>query len=163
WPLNLSVFYPFPGKPHFAMAFAALVVLAGITVLTVRSAKKRPYLLVGWLWYLGTLVPVIGWIQVGSQSMADRYTYLPLIGLFIMIVWGAAELLGGSEERQPVIAAVGAVGIVACGLLASRQLAHWRDSKTLFNHAASVDEQNYMAWAILADLLRVEGQHEEAE
>jgi len=107
WPINLAVFYPFPETIPLWQAAGAGVLLASVTVLVFRAACSKPYLAVGWLWYIGTLVPVIGLVQVGSQSMADRYTYIPLIGLFIIVVWGLWDCQifqrngGGRELYRP--------------------------------------------------------------
>src|SRR3970282_1200297 len=92
WPAHLSALYPYPETLPGWWVFGSMFVLIGVSVAVVRAAQRRPYLAVGWLWYLGTLVPVIGLVQVGNQAMADRYTYVPLIGLFLLIAWGIPEL-----------------------------------------------------------------------
>jgi hypothetical protein len=145
WPRDLSIIYPLdPGMPVWQAA-PAVIVLAVVTVLSVRAARRRPYLIVGWLWYLGTLVPVIGLIQVGEQAMADRYTYIPLVGLFVMIVWGISELAAVRRSRQ-LVAAVAVCSVLAVlAICTRRQLGYWRDSYTLFSHASSVTRDNYTA------------------
>jgi protein O-mannosyl-transferase len=162
WPANLSVFYPFPAEPRIEGAALAMLLLAVITAFATLNAKSRPYLLVGWLWFLGTLVPVIGLVQVGSHAMADRYTYIPLIGLFIIVAWGAADVLAGWKYKKFTLIPAATLVLLACAILTSRQVAFWQSTKTLFSHAVQVDDQNYMAWTILGDLLRLEGKHEQA-
>jgi tetratricopeptide (TPR) repeat protein len=146
WPRHLSVLYPHPGHwPAWEVAAAAVLLLA-ISAAVILLARRRPYLAVGWLWFCGTLVPVIGLVQVGIQSMADRYTYLPLIGLFIMLVWGIAELIPEWPWRAEVLAAVGVLSLAACALLTERQVQIWRDSASLFGHAVRVTRDNYLAY-----------------
>jgi len=101
---------------------------------------------VGWFWYLGTLVPVIGLVQVGEQAMADRYTYLPLIGIFLILAYGAADLAAGRPRRQTALATACALILLACLLLTWRQVAYWKDSTTLFSRALQVTENNYAAY-----------------
>jgi len=160
-PTDLAVFYP-AVTPEPATALIAVAALGAVTVWVLRSIRTRPYLAIGWLWYLGTLVPVIGLVQVGAQSSADRYTYLPLIGCSLALVWGIADLL----ERRPVLQRVGAgAGGFALLLLAvdaHAQVAYWRDSRTLFEHTLEVTKGNYMILNNLAVTLAAEGQHAEA-
>ena len=144
YPLHLAVFYPHPGSalPFWQAAGAALL-LAAITASVLWSAK--PYLVVGWFWYLGTLVPVIGLVQVGLQGMADRYTYVPLIGIFIMAVWGITDLTIGWRSRNAVLASAAAGGLVALMILTWHQVGTWRNNITLYSHAAGVTAGNYWA------------------
>jgi tetratricopeptide (TPR) repeat protein len=144
WPVDLAVFYPFPSQAGVAReaAFAGLVV-AGVSILAVCWRRSRPYLIVGWLWYLGTLVPVIGLVQVGLQSMADRYTYIPLIGLFLVIVWGAADLVERWRWARLPGAATAAVTLGACAALSWVQVSRWRDSTRLWEHALTATPDNY--------------------
>ena len=135
WPLDLAIFYPYRTTMSSALATAAFVLLAVITFVVLRFAGRFPYLAVGWLWYVGMLVPVIGVVQVGQQSMADRYTYLPLIGIFIAVVWLAIDLV----PDRPSLAVAAAVVVAACAVLSYRQIGYWRDSFALFNHAAEVE------------------------
>ncbi len=125
---------------------AAAALLAGVTLLALWYGRLRPYLAVGWLWYVGTLLPVIGIVQVGSQAMADRYTYVPLIGIFIAVAWGVPEFLSGWRYRQPVLAALGAAVILGLSLTTWAQTAHWRDSGSLYAHAIAVTHKNWLAW-----------------
>jgi tetratricopeptide (TPR) repeat protein len=155
WPANLAVFYPYPQASLAAPAAAAGTALLAITLLAVRAFPRRPYLAVGWLWYLIVLLPVIGLIQVGAQARADRYTYLPMIGLSIALVWGAAEVL----ERWPrVRMALAAAVCLACLALTWRQLQHWRDSDALYRHAIEVTAENYVARYNLAAILEARGE-----
>jgi protein O-mannosyl-transferase len=153
WPQKLSVLYPHPGHwPASSIIMApAFLVLISATVLFFW--RKRPYLAVGWFWFVGTLVPVIGLIQVGVQSMADRYTYIPLIGLFILLVWLIADLLEAQERLHAcpgtwVRAGAFAIGaaLLICALLTSKQLQYWRNSEALFSHAVQITERNYLAY-----------------
>jgi len=110
WPSHLAVFYPHPGIWPLWQFAGAILFLALIFILVIKTYRKKPYLMVGWLWYIGTLVPVIGLVQVGKQAMADRYTYIPLIGLFVMIAWGAEELLKRWRYRSFGLATAGGPG-----------------------------------------------------
>ncbi|HVM48517.1 MAG TPA: tetratricopeptide repeat protein [Candidatus Acidoferrum sp.] len=162
WPARLAVFYPHPlTLPAWEWATAA-VALAGITVVALWLARSRPYVLAGWLWFVGTLVPVIGLVQVGEQAIADRYTYIALIGLFIILVWGAFDL--GVHWRWGVraAAAAGAVVIVALGVQTHRQATYWRTGATLFAHAIAVTENNAVAHNNLGTALADGGDWAEA-
>jgi hypothetical protein len=161
WPLNLSVFYPHPGTSLAVWKPVAAAALVGaISIAVWLQRRSRPYLLVGWFWFLGTLVPVIGVVQVGDQGMADRYTYLPLIGLLVMVVWGVSDLL----DRLPVgpklrwATAVGAIG--AMSFLTLRQLDYWQDSVTLWTHAFEVTAGNLHVEKQLANAMVREKQYE---
>jgi tetratricopeptide (TPR) repeat protein len=146
WPADLSVFYPYPRSVPVWQVIGALVVLLGASFLVARLARRRPYLAVGWLWYLGTLVPVIGLIQVGTQAMADRYTYVPLIGVFIVIAWGVPDLFARwPRAAWRANAAAAAIAILASAVVARGQAAVWSTSDTLWRHALTVDPANYYA------------------
>jgi tetratricopeptide (TPR) repeat protein len=150
WPTDLALFYPHPGEslPWWQAAGAALL-LVTITALALWQARRRPYLIVGWLWFVGTLVPVIGLVQVGGQAMADRYTYVPHVGLFIMFAWALADLVAGRPALR-VVATMGAcLLIVVCMVLTTRQCFTWHNSITLWNHALQVTEDNYRAHYLL--------------
>jgi tetratricopeptide (TPR) repeat protein len=134
WPSDLAIFYPLSREAiPYHLAGAALLLLLAITAIVFTQLKSQPYLAVGWFWYLGTLVPVIGLIQVGSQSMADRYTYLPHIGLFLALVWGVAELVPESMRKNAVRAGLLIVSVLVA--LTFVQVGHWRDSITLWTQA----------------------------
>jgi len=144
WPTNLAAFYP------YSDASLAVVLLGAAGLLAISAAaalwrRRAPYLFVGWFWYLGTLVPVIGIVQVGNQAMADRYTYVPLVGIFIAAVWGVGELTKHWRLARVVLPAVAAVVIVAFVTLTRAQAATWRDSETLWRHALAVTDNNYFA------------------
>jgi protein O-mannosyl-transferase len=144
-PVNLAVFYPLPGSPPWGAILLSLLGMAAMTAFSVWSAKRHPFLITGWLWYLGTLVPVIGLVQVGLQSHADRYTYLPSIGIFVMLVWGGEVLLERMRVSMRVATVSGAAALGALSLLAWRQVGFWQNSKTLFSHAVGVTTNNYVA------------------
>jgi hypothetical protein len=149
-PRNLAVFYPLPlAIPAWKAAAAALLLLL-LTALAAWRARREPWLLIGWLWFLGTLVPVIGLVQVGRQAMADRYTYLPSIGLFLAIVWGAAGLAG---KRRPLLATAAAAVLLALAAVTRAQIGFWADSVILYRHALAVTSDNYLAHLGLAKAL----------
>ena len=167
WPADLGLIYPHPnmpgGEPWVAgQIVGAALVLALISAVTLGAVRRR-YLLVGWLWFLGTLVPVIGLVQVGGQAMADRYTYLPLLGLFIMIAFGAADLV----ERRPsyrvtAIAAAAAV-LVACGAGTWFQAHHWRNWRSLYEHALAVAPNAVIVHYNMGTKLQQDGEQELAK
>jgi protein O-mannosyl-transferase len=146
WPTKLAVLYPLLGM-HFRPWLSALygLALAGFTLMAWKLHNRRGYLLVGWFWYLGTLVPVIGLVQVGVQSMADRYTYVPLIGPFVMIAWSAAEWCNNSRQRKLLCTVTALISVGVLGLVTRRQLAYWHDSFALFERAVAVTQNNYLA------------------
>lgn len=143
WPQSLGVFYPHPGNslPIWQIIGAGLLLLL-ISSGVLRYAKRNPYLLVGWLWYLGTLLPVIGLVQIGGQAMADHFTYVPLIGLFIMIAWGIPDLLAGWRQRRLALA-LGASAIISAAIVLScAQVQLWENSRTLYEHTLKVTKNN---------------------
>lgn len=145
WPSDLAVFYPHPGvalSPLRALASLALLLL--LTAGAWRLRRSQPAVLVGWLWFLGTLLPVIGLVQVGWQARADRYTYLPSIGLFVALAWGAGALATTPERRTALAAATGAA-LAACCFVTQAQVGYWRDSETLFLRALAVTRENFLA------------------
>ena len=153
-PAKLAVFYPsFATQPPRWETLLAGALLAGITAAVVVLIKRRPYLFVGWLWFTGTLVPVIGLIQIGGQSMADRYTYVPLIGVFIMAAWAAGDAASALPHRRSVLSLASGVIVAALAVLTFRQLGYWKDGVSLFRHAAAVTENNWVAHANLAATL----------
>ena len=142
WPSHLAVFYPYRhAVPAWEWAGAALL-LVGLSIIVVLAGQRRRYLSVGWFWYLGTLVPVIGLVQVGAQSMADRYTYVPLIGLFLIAVWGAADLTAVWSRGRTGLRALSGVVIVGCMVATSFQVGTWKNGLTLFGHALKVTKAN---------------------
>ncbi len=163
WPSGLAAFYPHPGSelPLWRPLTGAALLL-GLTALALREAARRPYLIVGWLWYAGMLLPVSGLVQVGLQARADRYTYLPLIGLSIAAAWGVADLLGRGRRSRALLAAVGVLAVAALAGAARLQVAHWRDTRALFSRAVAVTRDNYLAHQALATLLLHDGRADEA-
>ena len=163
WPQKLAIFYPHPGDslPIYQAAAAGLLLLL-ISFLAIRFRRRHPYILTGWLWYLVTLLPVIGLIQVGEQAMADRYTYVPLIGLFIVLAWGIADLSAGYRYRKIIYTALPAVLVPVLMVCTWLQLRHWRNSITLFEHALEVTEDNYVAHSGLGRNLALQGRLEDA-
>ena len=163
WPRGLAVFYPHPGADvSIGWAIAAGLLLLGVSVLVLRSTPRRPYLALGWLWYLGMLVPVIGLVQVGEQAMADRYTYLPMIGLTIAVAWGAPDLLERWRPRPELVAAATGLVLVTLASLTWVQIGYWRNSVTLFEHALRVTQDNHLAHTNLGVALTERGEHERA-
>jgi hypothetical protein len=168
WPTGLAVVYPRPGAYEqplwplwLALACAAALLIVTLGLLMV--ARRAPWAIVGWLWFLGTLVPVIGLVQVGAQAMADRYMYVPLIGLSVIIAWAAWT----AARNRPIVAWSIGVIAVACVLAlaetARRQTAHWRDSDTLFPHALAVTSNNYRVHEIYGEHALVNGRFAEAQ
>ena len=161
WPSGLAVFYPYHRVAVWE-AVAAVGVIVSASAVFVAVRRNRPYLLIGWLWYLGTLVPVIGLVQVGAQAMADRYTYIPAIGISVMLAWTAADAVTGQPRLKPAIAAL---AFISCGLsmaLARNQAGYWMNSETLFRHAIAVTKDNYLARINLAVYLAQNGRPQEA-
>ncbi|MBV9762559.1 MAG: tetratricopeptide repeat protein [Acidobacteriaceae bacterium] len=145
WPANLAVFYPYPRSIPAWQPIVATLALAAISFLVLRTARTRPYLLVGWSWYLITLLPVIGVIQAGAQARADRYTYIPMVGLLVMLAWGAADLALRWCKARAAIVTCAAAACACCVVLTSMQLQYWRNSESLFRHAIEVTQGNYVA------------------
>jgi protein O-mannosyl-transferase len=162
WPVRLSIIYPYSKEvPRFDVCACLLLVLAAITGL-VLLCRQRKYMATGWFWYLGALVPVIGLVQQGQQSSADRFTYVPLIGIFLMIVWGVADL--AAKWRLPAWAPglAAALALAACAAGTEMQLGYWTDSGTLFRRALAVTTDNESAWNSLGVYLLTQGEEAEA-
>lgn len=163
WPADLALFYPFdPSTVTLLKVAGAVSLLAVITGFVLTQGRRRPYLVFGWFWYLITLLPVIGFIKVGGQAMADRYTYIPLIGLFLMVAWGGAEVAG--KWRNGVLAAgvTGAVVVAVLSVLTVTQVRYWRNSFDLYGHALAVVEKNWLAHNNLGILLAQHYRNDEA-
>lgn len=162
WPVNLAAFYPYPETIPVWESTGAGAVLIAITGLAFLSARKFPYLLVGWLWYLGMLVPVIGLVQVGDQSHADRYTYLPMIGIALLLAWGVTDMTayGRYQRRLLGVAAGGMISILM--MCAWKQTAWWRDGESLWRHALACTSDNYTAHNNLGYVLATQGRTAEA-
>ena len=146
-PQNLAVFYPPDVRTIRSwQAVMSVLLLMVITILVIRFARNRRYLPVGWFWFVGTLVPVIGLVQVGRQAFADRYTYIPYIGLFIMLAWGLPELLSKLPQRKIVLALSMVIVLTPLGICTYQQVSYWYNSFTLFSHAIEVTKNNYIAY-----------------
>jgi tetratricopeptide (TPR) repeat protein len=163
WPVHLAVLYPYAQDVSALWIAGAALALICISVAVFRSAGRRPYLLVGWFWYLATLFPVIGLIQIGLQSMADRYTYIPLVGIFILIAWGVPDLLAGRSRRRVLPVAAGVV-VLLCAIVARAQVRYWKNGITLWEHAVeqTLGMDNYSAHISLGKVLREQGRLDEA-
>jgi protein O-mannosyl-transferase len=163
WPSDLSPFYPYPQHVSSWETLAAFLFLVGGTALAFYQARKHPYVLVGWLWFVGTLVPVLGLVQQGLwPRMADRFAYVPLIGLFMIIVWGCADLAGAWRIRQFAFALLGTVTVLSLGVVSWHQNTLWRNSIVLFEHSLKVTERNFPAHMNLGIALASAGREEEA-
>jgi tetratricopeptide (TPR) repeat protein len=164
WPSGLAAFYPYPHRGVQTRALLlALLALCGISALAVCSARRRPHVLSGWLWYLGTLVPMIGIVQVGLQARADRYTYIPLIGIAIMLAWSAKELAARWRPARIPLAVAGTGAVAALATAASVQVGVWHDTISLFERAIAVTEGNYLAHHRLAATYRARGNFAKAD
>ncbi len=178
WPSNLAVFYPHPdtryGLPATAgypaseqwpwgLVLLGALLLAGISCVALWRARRWPWLFTGWFWYLGTLVPVIGLVQVGMQAMADRYMYIPSIGLFIAIVWGALELLPASQRTRTTLSAAAVALVICCAVITHRQTLYWHDNLSLFEHALAVTRHNAFAECNVGEELARRGQPDQAQ
>jgi protein O-mannosyl-transferase len=163
WPVNLAVFYPHPENrlPFWEIA-SCLLLLICITAVAIGLRKQRPYLVTGWLWYLGMLVPVIGLVQVGWQGRADRYTYLPQIGLYIAATWGVTDLTALYRHQRATLSAAAVVLIGALSLCAWVQTSYWHDSERLFRHALAVTTNNDVAENNLGIVFLGQGKVDEA-
>lgn len=162
WPAGLAALYPFPESLQGWKIASAAIALAAVSALAIGSRVRRPYVTVGWFWYVGTLVPVIGFVQVGYQAMADRYTYIPSIGLFIIAAWGADELLASWPRRRLVGATAAAAAILTCAFLTHAQVLVWRDGVTLWSHTVDVTSRNFIAQTNLGYELARHGRFDEA-
>lgn len=168
WPTQLACYYQHPGKflltrPEFlAKSVFAVLILVGITTLAYWLRRRSPYVMMGWLWYLGTLVPVIGLVQVGGQAMADRYTYIPLIGLFIAIAWGVPDLLARVPARRAILATASTAAVVACTYLTWRQVQTWENAVSLWTNVLNVEGENAQAYCAVAASRVADGKLDEA-
>lgn len=163
WPIDLAVFYP---RMHdqldswLVMIPAALIIGISLTAILVR--RRRPYVFVGWFWYLGMLTPVLGIVQAGLQGHADRFTYLPQIGLYLLVTWTVAEVTVGWAKQREMLTSLATVVLVALASVAWIQTRYWRDSESLWSHTIAVTKDNVFAHASLADLLLRRGRLDEA-
>ena len=161
WPSRLALFYPHPASLKMWEVLAALVFLLAVTAFVVVQRRHR-YLPVGWFWFLGTLVPMIGLVQVGVQAMADRYAYLSVIGLFIMICWGVADWSAQRHIAPAWLAGVGVAVLLALAVMCRAQIDYWGDNVTLWSHTVQVTGPNFIAENSLGVALNREGRKEAA-
>lgn len=163
WPRDLAVFYPFPDTAQLWKAAGAFLLLMVVSILVMRALKKRPYLGVGWLWYLGTLLPVIGLVQAGLwPAVADRFAYVPLVGLFVMIVWGISDLAAAWRYRALGLGTLTAVVLIILMATAWLQTRYWKNSVILFQHAVEVTDNNHVMHGNLGFALTARGRPDEA-
>lgn len=162
WPFNLATPYPHPGHWPVGEVILAALLLGILTLTVLWFGRRSPFAIVGWLWFLGMLVPVIGIIQVGEQSMADRYTYLPYIGIFIVLVWTAAEVCGRLHVPPVFSGTVGILLLALCAVRARDQVHCWEDSYRLYRHAIAVSKNNFIAYYNLGSYLDTQGRMDEA-
>ena len=162
WPVKLATPYLLSEHWPGIQVVLAVVLVMSLSLAAVWLGRRRPYVFVGWFWFLGTLIPVIGLAQAGYQAMADRFTYLPLIGVFLILVWGASEVSG--HGRTPKTAIIGMAGLMlaACAFRTRDQLHYWRNGESLFRHTIAVTENNYVAYYNLGTALATRGQLDEA-
>jgi len=162
WPVDLSVFYPYESYFPLWQLLASCFILTGITIVVIYAIKKLPFLFVGWFWYLGTMIPVIGLVQVGSQAMADRYTYLPSIGIAIMLAWGIPLLFTRADIRKKILFLAAITFLVIMSVLTWKQCGYWKNSIMLFSHALRVTKDNFVAHNCFASAVVEKGRIEEA-
>ena len=162
WPVNLAAFYPLRDIAGWEVAAAAALLLA-LTAIAFAMRRSAPYVLTGWLWYVVTVAPVIGLMQAGEQARADRFMYVPIVGLFIVLAWGGRDLLRRAALPPRAIAAVASVLVIGAAWMARAQAATWADSVTLWRHAAAVTERNYIAYENMGQAQREKGLLAEAE
>jgi tetratricopeptide (TPR) repeat protein len=148
WPNNLAVLYPYQELLVPWQVFWSVLLFIAITVAVLRMVKRSPYLATGWLWYAGTLVPVIGIVQVGNHALADRYTYIPLMGLFIMVAWGVPDLLKKWKHRKEILLASSVLSILCLSIITWTQVGYWQNSITLWNHTLKVTDYNVIAYSM---------------
>jgi len=161
-PFDLAFFYPHPGRVLLWQTAASFAALGALSLIVVRKAKSSPYLIVGWLWYLITLIPVIGLVQIGLQSMADRYSYIPLIGLFIILAWGIPDIPLQWQHRKTGLALTAAAFLSMYMTVSWMQIRYWSNSITLFEHALDVTSENHVAHFGLGNVLVAMGETDKA-
>lgn len=158
FPFNLAVFYPHPETIPLWQSAGAVMILAAVSALSIRLAKSHPFLIVGWLWYLGTLLPVIGILKVGDQAMADRYTYIPHIGIFMMLSYGVPYLI----KKRDILKITAYGFIFFCMVITYFQVRHWKNTLTLFEHAVNVTRNNFIAHSNLGNYYAAKGEFDKA-
>ena len=156
YPANLAMYYPYH-RPSSGLVIICLVILVAVSAIVIYFSRRQRYLLVGWLWYLITLVPVIGLVQVGSQAMADRYTYLSSIGILIMVAWGCAELFGKWKLKKVLLSVASGIILISIFVCTRIQIRYWQDSFVMFEHTLAVTQDNYIMHKLYGDFLRKKG------
>ncbi len=162
WPTNLPFFYPYPDHWPAVAVLGAALLLSGLFALAWMTRHNHPYVLVGWCWFVVTLVPVIGLMQVGFQSIANRYTYVPYIGLFLSLAWGAQALTSHWRHQRPVLFILTAAAILICIPITRRQIGYWKNSEILFQYASVIIDKNWEAHARLGTVFSKEGRLNES-
>jgi len=162
WPSDLAFFYPYIGAWPPATVLLASGLILGFSVLLLSQWRRSPFLLMGWLWFCGTLAPVLGLVQVGAQAMADRYTYLPSLGVYLLVVWGTWELFQRWRCALVGCSVAALAGVGLCLVLTRQQLGYWQNSATLWRHTIAVTENNYIAHNLLGLTLLDQGQYDRA-
>ncbi len=161
-PSGLSVFYPHPGMPSYSTLCISIFILSGLSLWFFKKRNSQPYLIVGWLWYISTLGPVIGLVQIGSHSMADRYTYIPLIGLTVIFTWGTYDLFTFFNLRSRIYMFFTVILLIILFIVSTHQLKYWRNNISLFRHATLVTKNNFVAHNDLGVALAKSGREAEA-
>jgi tetratricopeptide (TPR) repeat protein len=162
WPMDLAVFYPHPGHWPMGTVFASSLLLTGVSIAAITMRRQHPYVFVGWFWFVVALLPVIELVQTGLQSMADRFVYVPLIGILLVLTWGTCELTRQWRYQKGFLSSAAAAAILICIPLTRQQIGYWKDSETLFLHATVVTENNYLAENNLGVALADKGRWDEA-
>jgi len=162
WPYDLAVFYPFPAQISLTHLLTASVFILAVTAAVILLAKRFEYLFVGWLWYAVTVAPVIGIIQIGNYAMADRYSYLPSIGIALMLAWGVPCLIKSEKIRKKILIPVAIAAVIIMMVLTWKQCGYWRDSAVLFGHALKVTKNNYLAHNSIGLAMFAEGKTDDA-
>lgn len=162
WPVNLAVEYPHPIQVPVIHATIAFIFLSGISILAIVSYKKRPYFIVGWFWYLGTLIPVIGLVQIGTFAMADRFAYIPFIGLYILITWGFVDFFENRPQKKSFLITTATIIIVTLFTFCRVQVSYWENTISLFKHAIEVTDNNYKAHSSMGTALTESGKFDKA-
>lgn len=163
WPSDLATPYGYPEGLSLPVVIVSLLLVATVTALVLLAARRTPFLAVGWFWCLGMLVPVIGIVQVSDQGMADRYTYLPLVGVFLGLAWGLRAFAGQGNGRRPALALFASGTVAVCALLTWRQVGYWRSDLALSEHAVRVTPRNWLSYNNYGARLIDAGRYAEAE
>jgi tetratricopeptide (TPR) repeat protein len=164
WPVDLAIFYPFPDSIPIWQPIGAIIILIVVTGFALLRSKSKPYLIIGWLWFLGVLFPVIGLIQGGLwPALANRWAYVPFIGIFIIFAWGIPELLSKWHYRKTVLSVSAACVMIILFWGTRTQLGYWTDTNTLFNRALAVTENNFLAYGLVGSELAKKGEYKTAE